>query len=63
MALTKKKIEKLYKEIDPDILENILWFRKFTLKEKIEIYHKQRERFLKLKGTALKCINNISLKK
>ncbi len=63
MALTKKKIEKLYKEIDPDILENILWFRRFTPLEKIRIYYKQKERFLKLKGIALKCADNISLKK
>lgn len=63
MALTKKKIDNLYKEIDTDILENILWFRRFTPLEKIRIYYKQKERFLKLKGTALRCADNISLKK
>ena len=45
MALTKEKTERLYKEIEPDILENILWFRKFTPQEKIEIYYKQKRGF------------------
>lgn len=45
---------KIPRGLDPAIVENILWFSRFTPFEKIKIYEKCFERVRKLKSVALK---------
>jgi len=47
-----KKI-KFPRELDPAIVENILWFSRFTPLEKLEIFKKQQERVKAFRGLAL----------
>ncbi|MCL5674397.1 MAG: hypothetical protein M1501_01465 [Candidatus Omnitrophica bacterium] len=53
---TVKKFKKP-KRLDPAIIENVIWFSKFTPLEKLAIYEKQCERVKKFKGLALKYKN------
>lgn len=54
---------KIPRGLDPAIVENILWFSRFTPFEKIAIFRKQQKRVEMFRGLALKCTKNISLKK
>lgn len=54
---------KIPKGLDPAIVENILWFSRFTPLEKLEIFRGQQKRVETFRGLALKCTKNISLKK
>ncbi len=55
---------KIPRGLDPAIVENILWFSRFTPLEKLEIFREQQQRAEKFRGLALiRCIKNISLKK
>ncbi|MDO9288470.1 MAG: hypothetical protein Q7T83_06730 [Thermodesulfovibrionales bacterium] len=59
----KIRKHKIPRGLNPAIVENILWFSKFTPIEKLEIFKKQQERVKAFRGLALKCTKNISLKK
>jgi hypothetical protein len=60
--MKKARKPKIPKGLDPAIVENILWFSRFTPLEKIAIYEKQNEWVKRFKGLALKCIRDTSLK-
>lgn len=64
MTINSKKNNKNKKKYPTDdILLNIIWFRKFSLREKLYIYYRQKEFALKFRGTALICEMKKNLKK
>ncbi|KAF0145171.1 MAG: hypothetical protein FD156_1282 [Nitrospirae bacterium] len=59
----KTKRQEIPRGLNPAIVENILWFSRFTPFEKIAIFRGQQKRVEMFRGLALKCTKNISLKK
>ncbi|OGF67407.1 MAG: hypothetical protein A2Y62_20355 [Candidatus Fischerbacteria bacterium RBG_13_37_8] len=39
-----------------EIKDNVKWFSKFTLKEKLAIYYRHKEWAMKYRGLALRCL-------
>jgi hypothetical protein len=61
-SLNNKK-EENKKRIPLDILENIEWFSKFSLRQKLKMYYTQKQIALKYRGSALQWEMKKKLKK
>jgi len=51
------------KRIPLEILENIVWFSQFSLRQKLKIHYKQKQFALKYRGSALQWEMKKKLKK